>query len=78
MNAKEIQRDHKRLLDNLRLIQKTHTRAELAGVLGVSIATWDNRMKIPWKYFSYDDFKAISRYCKVDFVQLVDGELKLR
>ena len=76
--AKDVQRDHIRLLNNLKLIQKSHSVEELAKLLGVSKNTWTNRMKQPWKMFSYDDFRAISRYCKVEFSQLMEGELKLR
>lgn len=78
MNTKEIQREHQRLLGNLRLIQKTTTVREMCELLDISPKTWTNRMKEPWKLFSIDDFRAIARYCKVDFIQLVDGELKLR
>jgi hypothetical protein len=35
-------------------------------------------MKEPWKQFGLDDFRLLSKYCRVDFVQLVDGEIKLR
>ena len=76
--AKDVQRDHIRLLNNLKLIQKSHSVEELAKLLGVSKNTWTNRMREPWKKFSYDDFRAISRYCKVEFSQLMEGELKIR
>ena len=74
----DVQKDHTRLLNNLKLIQKNHSVEELSKLLGVSKNTWTNRMKQPWKMFSYDDFRTIARYCKIDFVQLVEGELKLR
>ena len=74
----ERQKDHARLLNNLKLIQKNHSVEELSKLLGVSKNTWTNRMKQPWKMFSYDDFRAISRYCKVEFSQLMEGELKIR
>ena len=77
MTAAERQ-DHERLRDNLKLIQKTYSVSELSDLLGISINTWTNRMREPWRLFSYDDFRAISRYCKIEFVQLVDGELKIR
>lgn len=77
MKAAERQ-DHQRLLNNLKLIQKTYSVSELSGLLGISINTWTNRMKEPWRLFSYDDFRAISRYCKIEFMQLIDGELKIR
>lgn len=77
MKAAERQ-DHQRLLNNLKLIQKSYSVSELSELLGISINTWTNRMREPWRLFSYDDFRAISRYCKIEFMQLVDGELKIR
>ena len=78
MNAKEIQRDHQRLLHNLQLIQRQHSVIALSELLGISPNTWTNRMKEPWRKFSYDDFRAISRYCKVEFKMLMEGELSLK
>lgn len=78
MKAAERQKDHQRLFNNLKLIQRNYTVAELSELLGISINTWTNRMKEPWRLFSYDDLRLIARYCHVDFVQLVDGELKIR
>jgi hypothetical protein len=69
---------HENLLSNLKLLQKIHTAQALADLLGISKATWTNRMKEPWKQFGLDDFRLLSKYCRVDFVQLVDGEIKLR
>lgn len=74
----DVRKDHARLLNNLKLIQKNHSVEELSKLLGVSKNTWTNRMKEPWKMFSYDDFRAIARYCKVEFSQLMEGELKIR
>jgi len=76
--AAERQKDHQRLFNNLKLIQRNYTVAELSELLGISINTWTNRMKEPWRLFSYDDLRLIARYCHVDFVQLVDGELRIR
>lgn len=78
MKAAERAKDHLRILNNLRLIQKNYSVSELSELLGISINTWTNRMKEPWRKFSYDDLRAIARYCRIDFVQLVDGELKIR
>ena len=72
-----IQRDHQRLLDNLRALQRQYSAETLAEVIGKSKGTWLNRMKTPWD-FTYSELRAISRYCRVDFIQLVDGEIKLR
>lgn len=41
-------------------------------------ATWTNRMKEPWKQFGLDDFRLLSKYCRVDFVELVNGRLRLK
>lgn len=78
MKAAERQKDHQRLFNNLKLIQRNYTVAELSELLGISINTWTNRMKEPWRLFSYDDLRAIAHYCRIDFIQLVDGELKIR
>lgn len=78
MKAAERQKDHQRLFNNLKLIQRNYTVAELSELLGISINTWTNRMKEPWRLFSYDDLRSIARYCHIDFVQLVDGELRIR
>lgn len=76
-NAKEIQRDHQRLLDNIRMLQKIHGAETLRTAIGVSKATWTNRMREPWRMFSYDDFRLISAVCKVDFMALVNGTLSI-
>lgn len=77
MKAAERQ-DHERLLNNLKLIQRNYSVSELSGLLGISINTWTNRMKEPWRLFSYDDFRAISRYCKIEFMQLMEGVLSIK
>lgn len=73
----DIKKDHARLLSNLRIVQKQYTADKLCKLLGISNATWTNRMKEPWRYFSYDDLRQISRYAKIDFITLVDGEVKI-
>lgn len=76
--AAERQKDHLRILNNLKVLQKNYSASELSELLGISINTWTNRMKEPWRKFSYEDLRTIARYCRIDFVQLVDGELKIR
>ena len=73
-----VQKDHQRLLENLSRLQKLHTAKALSEIIGVDRSTWTRKMKEPWRTFSYDELRSISRYCKIDFVQLVDGEIKLR
>ena len=72
------EKDHERLLRNLRLIQKNVGIKNLCSLLDISLGTWYNRMKEPWEYFSYEDLRAIARFYKIDFVQIVDGELNLK
>lgn len=78
MKASERQRDHQRLKNNLKLVQKNYSVAELSELLGISKPTWIARMKEPWCKFSYDDFILISQYCRIDLMQLISGELKIR
>ena len=75
--SKATAKDHQRLKHNLELIQKSYTVAELSVVLDISANTWTNRMKEPWKRFSYDDLRTIAHYCRIDFIKLVDGELRI-
>ena len=76
--ANERQKDHARLYQNLRFLQKAYTVKCLSEYLGISEGTWRYRMKEPWKLFSYDDFKSLSKFCKIDFVQLLEGSLSIR
>lgn len=60
MKAAERQKDHQRLLNNLKLIQKNYNVSELSDLLGISKPTWIAKMKEPWRKFSYDEFYLIS------------------
>lgn len=70
-----LKNEHARLLSNLLQLQKLYGVKKLAEVLGITERTWSNRMKQPWKLFSYDDFVIISSYCKIEFSQLISGTL---
>lgn len=78
MKAAERQKDHQRLLNNLKLIQKSYNVSELSDLLGISKPTWIAKMKEPWRRFSYDEFYLIAQYCRIDLMQLISGELKIR
>ena len=78
MKAAERQKDHQRLMNNLRLIQKNYNVSELSDLLGISKPTWIAKMKEPWRKFSYDEFYLIAQYCRIDLMQLISGELKIR
>lgn len=73
-----VRQDHQRLLENMKLVQKIHTKAKMCEILGISPATWTNRMKEPWRLFCYDDFRTISIYCRIDLETLLVGELNLK
>lgn len=74
----DMRKDHQRLLDNLRLIQKNYTVQELADTIGVSKTTWIARMKEPWRMFSYDDFRLIATFCGINFTEILDGKIRLK
>jgi hypothetical protein len=78
VKASERQKDHARLLANLKLIQKNYSVSELSELLGISNPTWIAKMKEPWRKFSYDEFYLIAQYCRIDLMQLISGELKIR
>ena len=78
MKASERQRDHQRLRNNLKLVQKNYSVSELSELLGISNPTWIAKMKEPWRRFSYDEFYLIAQYCRIDLMQLISGELKIR
>lgn len=77
MGSNQIVKDHLRLQTNLKLLQRIYSVTEISEALGISISTWTNRMKEPWRKFSYDDFRVIAKFCNVDFVQLIDGTLSI-
>lgn len=72
-----IRNQHTRLHNNLRLLQKVYSVKVLADVIGVTSNTWCSRMKEPWRLFSIDDFIMIATYCNVDFIDIINGEIKL-
>ena len=75
---KIVREEHRQLLENLLLLQHLYSIKELSEALGISRNTWKNRMEQPWRDFSYDDLRTLSRYCGIKFTHLVDGELKVR
>lgn len=75
--AKATQRDHRRLLSNLKMLQRLYTSAALIDACGIPRATYYYKMREPWKHFSYDEFKAIAKYCNISLDTLLEGELKL-
>lgn len=77
MAANEIQKDHARLLENLRVLQKAFSVKRCAGFIGKSEGAWRYKMKEPWALFSYDELRALAKFCKIDFAQLLTGNLRI-
>ena len=73
----DVRKDHKRLMNNLVILQKIFTTKSLATAIGIERSTFSKRMKEPWRLFSYDDFRSIAKYCGVDYTKLMEGELKI-
>ncbi len=77
MTQKEIKDDHRRLKANLNLCQKVLGRIALCNAIDVTPSTWTNRMKEPWKKFSYDDFRLIAQASGIAIEVLLFGTVKL-
>lgn len=75
--ATETQKDHARLLSNLQILQKTYTVKRCAGFIGKTPGAWRYKMKEPWALFTYDELRALAKFCKVDFAQLLTGNLRI-
>ena len=73
-----IRADHERLKSNLTTIQKIFSAKELSKTLGISQNTWTNRMREPWRSFSYDDFRMISKHTRIDFTLIMEGSVAIR
>ena len=73
----DVRKDHKRLLNNMIILQKIFTTKALAAAIGIERSTFSKRMKEPWRTFSYDDFRSIAKFCKVDFTKLMEGEINV-
>ena len=74
---KDVRKDHARLLKNLKLLQKIYSAKELMDACGIKRATWFNKMREPWRQFSYDEFRAIAIYCGVSLETLLEGDVKV-
>lgn len=73
----DVRKDHRRLLKNLKMLQRLYTASALMEVCGLPRATYYYKMQEPWRRFGYDEFKAIAKYCDVSLDVLLEGELKL-
>ncbi len=74
--AKAIAEDHKRLIKNVETIKTQFGIDAVAKAMGKSIKTLYNRLEGK-NSFEYDELRGISRVLGVNFVTIVDGEVKL-
>ena len=58
-------------------VKKHSSVTELSELLGISKPTLIARMKEPWARFTYDDLLAIAEHFRIDFVQMLTGEIKI-
>ena len=72
----ERQKDHDRLIGNLRLIQGRKTSQEMALLLGVSKSTYIRKAKAP-ETFTYGEIKRLCDFTRVDIAAFVSGKLKV-
>ena len=73
----DVRKDHKRLLTNLKMLQRLYGASALMDICGLPKSTYYYKMQEPWRHFSYDEFRAIARYCGISLETLLEGELKL-
>ena len=73
----EAQKDHKRLIENLKLIENGRPSREMAELLNVSAPTYCKKRKYP-ELLTYAEIKALCKSAKVSVADFTGGELRLR
>ena len=73
----ESQKDHNRLIRNLKLIESGRTSREMAALLNVSAPTYCKKRKYP-ELLTYAEIKALCKSAKVSVADFAGGELRLR
>lgn len=73
----EAQKDHNRLIRNLKLIESGRTSREMAALLNVSAPTYCKKRKYP-ELLTYAEIKALCRSARVSVADFTGGELRLR
>ena len=72
----EKQKDHDRLIDNLRLIQGRRSNEDMATILGVSRSTYIRKVKQP-ESLTYQEIKRLCDFTRVDIASFVSGKLRV-
>ena len=73
----EAQKDHNRLLENLRLIESGRSSREMAAILNISAPTYCRKRKYP-ELLTYAEIKALCRNARVRIADYTDGVLTLK
>lgn len=73
----EAQKDHKRLLENLRLIESGRSSREMAAILNISAPTYCRKRKYP-ELLTYAEIKALCKNARVRIADYTDGVLTLK
>jgi len=73
----ESQRDHDRLLNNLKMIERGRSSRKMAAVLGTTSPTYCRKRKTP-ELLTYIEIRALCRDSRIAVSDFVDGELKLK
>lgn len=73
----EAQKDHNRLINNLKLIESGRTSREMAALLNVSAPTYCKKRKYP-ELLTYAEIKALCKSAKISVADFAGGELRLR
>ena len=73
----EAQKDHKRLIENLKLIENGRPSREMAELLNISAPTYCRKRKYP-ELMTYAEIKALCKNARVRVADYTDGVLKLK
>lgn len=73
----EAQKDHKRLIENLKLIENGRPSREMAELLNISAPTYCRKRKYP-ELMTYAEIKALCKNARVRVADYTDGELRLK
>ena len=73
----EAQKDYKRLIENLKLIENGRPSREMAELLNISAPTYCRKRKYP-ELMTYAEIKALCKNARVRVADYTDGVLRLK
>lgn len=73
----EAQKDHNRLIENLKLIENGRPSREMAELLNISAPTYCRKRKYP-ELMTYAEIKALCKNARVRVADYTDGVLRLK